>query len=387
MRMVSVIIPIYNVEKYLAECIESVCNQTYKDIEIILIDDGSTDGSYGICEVYKEKDSRIVVIHKQNGGHTSARKAGIIAAKGKFVACVDADDRIEPEYLEQLVAEQERNGAQMVATGYYYEIDGKSQRVMNVFQSGVYDNGELLPKALYAGQFFEYGILPHMWNKLFEREMLLNIQMCIDERILIGEDAAVVYSALLECGRICVSDACGYHHVKRPASITQTVCANEIERIEILLSYLENVFAKRNVLHIMSQQLEQYKKYLLLLRQPEFLFKKEINPFGEIPSGSRIVIYCAGVLGKRLYNYFSDNPDVEVVGWLDQNYETYRKEGFPVSPPQDITGIQGYDAVIIANITYTTAKSIRRYLKSLSVEDEKIRWFSEQFLNEPLGAF
>ena len=101
--MVSVIIPIYNVEKYLAECIESVINQTFSDLEIILVNDGSTDNCREICENYKRKDNRIKLIHKSNGGPSSARNAGIDIAKGDYFTFIDSDDYIMPDMIEQLI--------------------------------------------------------------------------------------------------------------------------------------------------------------------------------------------------------------------------------------------------------------------------------------------
>ena len=101
--MVSVIIPIYNVEKYLSECIESVINQTYSDLEIILVNDGSTDNCRDICERYKRKDSRIKLVHKNNGGLSSARNAGIDVANGDYYTFIDSDDYIMSDMIEQLV--------------------------------------------------------------------------------------------------------------------------------------------------------------------------------------------------------------------------------------------------------------------------------------------
>ena len=98
--MISIIVPVYNVEKYLERCIESIVNQTYKDIEIILVDDGSPDNCPVICDRYAEKDNRIKVIHKQNGGLINARKSGLEIAQGDYIGFVDSDDWIEPEMYE-----------------------------------------------------------------------------------------------------------------------------------------------------------------------------------------------------------------------------------------------------------------------------------------------
>ena len=101
--MISIIVPVYNVEKFLIQCVESICNQTHKDIEIILVDDGSTDSSSQICDELAQKDRRVIVIHKENGGSTSARNAGLKVSKGEYVGFVDSDDWIEPNMYERLL--------------------------------------------------------------------------------------------------------------------------------------------------------------------------------------------------------------------------------------------------------------------------------------------
>ena len=100
--MISIIVPVYNIEKYLPRCLDSLIGQSFLDIEIIIVDDGSTDGCYYICEEYGRKDPRIVVIHKTNGGLVSARKVGMKAARGEYIAYVDGDDWIEPQMYEQM---------------------------------------------------------------------------------------------------------------------------------------------------------------------------------------------------------------------------------------------------------------------------------------------
>ena len=109
--LISVIVPIYNVESYLEQCIKSIINQTYKNIEIILIDDGSTDKSPKICDKYKQKDSRIIVVHKQNTGVSATRNIGLELSKGKWIAFVDSDDWIEKEYLEELLLNAKKEKA------------------------------------------------------------------------------------------------------------------------------------------------------------------------------------------------------------------------------------------------------------------------------------
>ena len=115
--MISVIVPVYNVEKYLAECVDSILAQTYHDLEVLLIDDGSTDGSGAICDEYARKDARVRVIHKENGGLASARNVGFAEFRGDFLACVDSDDSIAPHTLETQLNAMEADHADMVISG------------------------------------------------------------------------------------------------------------------------------------------------------------------------------------------------------------------------------------------------------------------------------
>ena len=116
--LISVVIPIYKVEKYLCECVDSVINQTYTNLEIILVDDGSPDNCPAICDDYASKDSRIKVIHKENGGQSSARNAGIKIAKGEYISFIDSDDYVSPVYIEQLYSTLKRSGAGLSCCTY-----------------------------------------------------------------------------------------------------------------------------------------------------------------------------------------------------------------------------------------------------------------------------
>lgn len=130
--LISVIVPIYRVERYLSKCVESILNQTYRHLEIILVDDGSPDGSGAICDEFAEKDSRIRVIHKENGGLSDARNAGIQVAGGEYLAFVDGDDWIEPDMYEAMLGLTEKYGAKLVCAGRYDENDSTGEMVIGL---------------------------------------------------------------------------------------------------------------------------------------------------------------------------------------------------------------------------------------------------------------
>ena len=120
-ELISIVVPVYNIERYIEQCVLSICGQTYKNIEIILIDDGSTDGSGNICDNLAERDQRIKVIHKKHGGNATARRDGVNTAKGKYIGFVDGDDWIEPNMYESLYNFAVENDAQMVTSAGYRE--------------------------------------------------------------------------------------------------------------------------------------------------------------------------------------------------------------------------------------------------------------------------
>lgn len=376
--MISVIVPIYNTSEYLHKCVESILEQTYRDLEIILVDDGSAYLCGKICDEYAALDSRIRVIHKENGGSTSARKVGLEMANGEFVGFVDSDDWIEPDYYETMVLEQEKSGADIVLSGHFHEIGLDSRQVKDNFPAGIYTSEQLLPTLLYAGRFFEYGVQPHMVTKLFKREIVMKTQMRVDNRIVIGEDAAVTYPSVLEAEKICISDICAYHYIQHQNSMTKGEIKNGADRYNLLFEHLERIFREKKVWEILEPQLKQYKKYLLFMHQISVFDEKILVPYGGIQLESKVIIYGAGVLGQKVYRYLTEK-EIDIVLWVDRKYAFYQKNGLEVSSPDEILKVTDYDFILIANTVQDTAENIRQYLVEKGIENKKILWFSEEF--------
>ena len=187
--LISVIVPVYRIERYIGICIESILDQTYKNLEIILVDDGSPDRCPEICDLYASKDSRIVVIHKENGGLVSARKAGILASHGEYIGVVDGDDRIGRGYYMSLFSAISESGADAAVAGFTRDLFSKSQVILNALPSGTYE-GEALSglykQMLSCGKFHSYGITTYLWNKLFRREYIFECQLNVDDGMSAG---------------------------------------------------------------------------------------------------------------------------------------------------------------------------------------------------------
>lgn len=180
--LISIIVPIYNVEKYLNKCIESIVNQTYENIEIILIDDGSNDNSGIICDEYAKKDNRIIVVHKENGGVSSARNKGLKIAKGEWISFVDADDWIEQIFCQTLLNKVTQEQADIALCGYNRITYNRIEKINANNQEVFLNSNEYLVKSLNPQTGFGFC---HM--KLIKKEVLKSISF--NERIEVGEDA------------------------------------------------------------------------------------------------------------------------------------------------------------------------------------------------------
>ena len=157
-HLISIIVPIYNIASYLPTCLESILAQTYQNLEIILVDDGSTDNCAQICDTYAKKDSRIHVIHKENGGLVSARKAGMRASTGSLIAYVDGDDWIEPDMYERMYHRMFTEDVDIVMCGRYEEVGNASKEVYHGIDEGRYDKQALMqdvyPQMIVGEAFF-----------------------------------------------------------------------------------------------------------------------------------------------------------------------------------------------------------------------------------------
>ena len=315
----SVIVPIFKVERYLAQCVESILGQSYKNLEVILVDDGSPDNCGAMCDEYAKRDSRIKVVHKTNGGLVSARKAGIEIARGRYITYVDGDDWLSDNTYEVLMRYVAENRADIVTAGFIEDFGTEESNYIDTMKSGYY-SGEMLDKYLYETMLYDKstgdsGIRPNVWSKIFSREVIYDCQMSVNNRINYGEDMACTYPALLKADSVYVTDECLYHYRRRADSITTERNLNYFEQIGILYKELAKVFFQhRKITNILMSQLNSYMKYLLnkgdrdLLNgilessqsemKPYYLF-----PFDKIAKGSKIVVYGAGLLGRIMHRY------------------------------------------------------------------------------------
>lgn len=262
---VSVVVAIYKVEQYLEQCLESIVNQTYDDIEIILVDDGSPDKCPQICDTYAGKDSRIRVIHQENQGAVKARWNGAITASGRYVSFIDGDDWLEKDMYEKMMRLTADNDVDIVVTGYKEDTTVSCIDKRNNIDSGIYSGEklyEIYDKVLYFDKFYESGIVPALWNKLIKRELLFSDYTPAHPIIKMGEDAAVSYPMIARAKSIVIAnEICPYHYRIVQGSMSRTFDDRFFERAIFLLSGLKDNLAKN------KNMMKHLKYYGLFISQ------------------------------------------------------------------------------------------------------------------------
>ncbi len=244
----SVVVPVYKVEPYLRQCVESILEQTFQDMEIILVDDGSPDGCPAICDHYAEMDARVKVIHKSNGGLVSARKAGVKLSSGQYITFVDGDDWIDSDMYQAMMERIRKNNADVLTTDYFYD-GGYPIRHTAAVPEGIY-RGKNLEKLrdhmIYAGKFYQPGVWPNVWNKWFRRDILIPNLAAVNENVSLGEDMVCTYACILDakCVEIYKSQ-CFYHYRKRLESMTKVFEQDYFRKYRNLYDNLDVCFANK----------------------------------------------------------------------------------------------------------------------------------------------
>ncbi len=254
---ISVIVPVYNVEKYLSKCIDSILSQTYKNLEIILVDDGSPDSSPKICDKYKERDNRIKVIHKKNGGLASARNAGMDIATGKYIGFVDSDDMIAEDMYEVLLENMIKSNAE-IAVCYKTDILENLQTGKGIVEE--LNKTQALKKMVLG---IEFG--SHACDKLFKREILVS-----DIRFPEGktyEDLYTIYQWINNSNRIVLCKSNKYYYRLNLESITSAAFSKSNMNLIYGLENLGDFFKKNYGTLVKYQKMALAKSSSALLRK------------------------------------------------------------------------------------------------------------------------
>ena len=235
---ITIIVPIYKVEKYLSKCIDSILNQTFTDFELILVNDGSPDNCPQICEEYKEKDSRIIVIHKENGGLSSARNAGLDIAKGEYIGFVDPDDTIDNKMYQVLYEVIEREKADVAVCDFYLvdeQTGNKSLRGRNSTEIQIFDSLTVL-NMFYNQDYKRGGYFIVAWNKLYKRDIFSNLEY---PHGLIYEDEYIAHRIFYKANKVVCTPDYLYYYLKRGTSILGQ--SSNIKKADKVLAKLDRI--------------------------------------------------------------------------------------------------------------------------------------------------
>ncbi|MDD6193888.1 MAG: glycosyltransferase family 2 protein [Lachnospiraceae bacterium] len=372
--MVSVIVAIYNIEAYLRECVESICSQTYSDLQIILVDDGSSDGSGEICDYYRNIDSRVVVIHKENGGLVSARKAGLRAAVGEYVWFVDGDDYVDRDMVESLLNQAKQYDADMVHSGYY---DDEKTNVRWSYAGGVMEM-DPYQKETFIGEYIlgdHCKISPSIWSKLFRSNIARKAYSLVPDTLSYGEDLLCLCAAVCFSHRIYIVNDAYYHYRKRETSITNRRNIYNIEEKVRLLKELTVLFSELNMKGLTNALESFYRRDVIQYIKKDLYLN--LNTYictqYSLLRGKKIIIYGAGVVGQSYYAQLCKYTDITIVAWVDKQYKDRMFDYCEVQSPEMIMS-QAFDYIVLAIMDETDAMKIRDNLLNLGVPDNEILW-------------
>ena len=249
MPVISVVVPVYKVEKYLERCVESLMHQTLQDIEMILVDDGSPDGCGKLCDTLKEKDGRIRVVHKKNGGLSSARNAGMKIACGTYIGFLDSDDDVDREMFRRMVQAAENSAADLVMSDYIrIWQDGSRALVTTPLRDGLYEKKDMvkhLYPALIMGEQVDYGPVLSVCHCIYRRSFLEKNQITFAEDVRWSEDNLFNAIAVYHAERFFYLKKEGlYHYYQNPGTITTSYRRGAWEVYKRMHEYMEQYFAK-----------------------------------------------------------------------------------------------------------------------------------------------
>lgn len=380
--LISVIVPVFNIKEYISKCIESIMKQTYRNLQILLVDDGSTDTSGEICDKYAEKDTRIQVIHKKNGGLVSARNAGLEAAVGEYIGFVDGDDYIDSEFYEILLEDMLKNDVDFVHMGYRIE-DGDISRVCGSFETGKYQLTEKSRLNLAEEGIFGKGgtfqITPSIWSKLFKREFIQKCYASVPKEQSYGEDMLCLSMCMLEGQSMYLHKTAMYHYVNRQGSLMNSAYVSNAINIAELYYALKNLFMEYDLYEHLRPCLETYlaRNMLLAIKKigknmeyVSFYYLKNID----VIKGKMVVIYGAGSVGQGYYAQISRYSSCTIVGWVDWEYQRYRFDYRQVQPVTELEKMQ-YDVILLAIKDANKAEQIKMELmEQRRIREEMIVW-------------
>ncbi len=377
--LISVIVPVYNTKEYLSFCLESILNQTYKNIEVIVVDDGSEDGSLEICMEYADRDSRVTVIKNAHQGVVLARRSGADKAKGEYCIFVDSDDWIAENLIESVLALTDEGSADIVNFNIRTVEGSKETEWLYTVPEGVYGPQDM--EGVYGRMMFDFengrpGIIQSLCSKLIKTKILRASMEAVDGRITMGEDAAIVYKAMLLAKKAAVTNRCFYFYRVHSGSMYHSKDENIFFEMSCFQKYMQSIFSDYSKKYKLDEQLKFYLMSFIR-KGVEDLYGLKLRELYRIPFRTsdlkgKFILYGAGSVGKSYYRQLIQIDSVKLVSWMDQGLAGRQIYGREIESPTVLSYAE-FDMVLIAVKDGKIAEEIRKQL-SVQIPDKKILW-------------
>lgn len=378
--MLSVIVPIYQAVNTLERCVDSIIGQNVDSMEIILIDDGSTDGSSELCDKLSKQNSNIIVKHIANSGPYQARRHGALLSRGEVITFVDADDWIEKDAYHDLTELYSNNNVDILL--YAQKVGSDEHENMNMISDGLYESVDIkekiLPSMIWDVKLGCCMIEPSLCSKLIKKELFLEVTSGVNDRLVWGDDAAVTYPMLVRASKIYIYNKSYYHYCLNTKSNTHNY---PLSRINELIRFKKVITEKLSQYSDMdfSWQIDCYMRMFIdMLSMGWFGCRRTsqrfIFPFSKIKLGSQVKLYGAGDVGKSYYQVIIQTGCVVLTGWYDKNAnEIDAFLGERIYNLDDVS-VAADEYILIAVCDYNLSEEIRSDLISRGIPDNKIIW-------------
>lgn len=376
--LISIIVPIYNVQDFLPKCIESILHQTYSNLQIILVDDGSTDDSGKICDKFAEFDNRILVLHKRNGGLVSARKAGLNIAKGLYTGFVDGDDYIDDNMYEKLLQNIIVTEADFVHSGFFRERLRVVEFVNELIS--LKDNKVKFINDYLLSVDNEVHITPSIWSKLFQTDFIKKCYYKVPDDVSMGEDLVNLILCALYGNKVSILDSAYYHYNVRNTSITHIKKDTALIDVIRLFQVIEDILKESNFYtKVKDTLLKEWLRAVIsdaLLQTASDDFKREYYGIGNMAQllGKKIILFGAGKVGRDYYSQICRYSKCQIVAWIDSNYQNIHYECTEVVGKEFLKEAD-YDVLLIAIKDERNVSNIKESLVTEEgVDADKIIW-------------
>ncbi len=389
-ELISVIIPAYNIDKYINDCLRSIECQTYTNLEIIVVNDGSTDNTREIIEEHKANDYRINVVHQENQGLVSARKRGLEMATGKLCMFIDGDDWIDKELIRSMFFLMKSGEYDAVHANFIEECNGNSRIHRSVTKNEVLELNciekriEVLRRRVLASTCDSY-ITPSIWARIYNTDLVRKLYFLIPNEQSYGEDVLFLMHLLMNSERILLTEKAFYHYRVLDNSLSHNYGLNNLTKITTLYLNMKIVIKDYGIYDNLAGEVDSFywEKVLQGIKQIEAPpLRIGIYMFPDQGSliGKRIILYGAGSVGKDYYTQITGYENTDIISWVDKRYDIVIN-GYRIRRPDVVLEYDRYDLILLAVNDESVAREISKELEELGVPNDRIIW------EKPLSAY